>query len=93
MDQNHGCNPTQVAPKQRKRGCPSMCVERAGSSRMKTTRVFGAPSMSSSSNDAVAISHPINILLLVERRALSDNAYHRSNIAGAYTPERSLLYH
>ena len=55
-------------------------------------RFSAAPSMSSSSNDAVAISHPFNILLLIEGRAISDNACYHPKIAGACTPGEPFLY-
>ena len=43
----------------------------------------------SSSNVAV---HPVNILLLVEGGALSDNTCHHPKIAGAYTNRIPFLY-
>ena len=51
-----------------------------------------ALSVFSSSNNAVAISYPVNVLFLVEGRALSDNACHHPNLADAYTPEQPFLY-
>ena len=55
--------------------------------------VSAAPSMSSSSNAAVAISHLVNIVFLVGGRILPDDACHHLQIADAYTPEQPFLYH
>ena len=50
-----------------------------------------APSVFSSSNNAVAISYPVNVLFLVEGRAFPDNACHHPNLADAYTPEQAFF--